>query len=889
MSGRIAVAIKIGDQGTASTKDFLGMRDGMPVEMFYEDSWGVSLEEIFGGTSRMNIAYAILEITADQAVQIAPMVKPTDEDEAVVEKILKGEKDKETYRIRTMMLDFKKLGSLIGNKDIESQLRAQGANVPTINLTSYRTNSVVGLFHDAKDHKLTDPKIPDKNAISSGNYTIGVSKNYSTLTSAWADLDNLQGDLNFDLQTAITQTVATSGSAVLHGHTLSHTSNYKHYGDPTRDVNLVSVNYNASMCRLEFEGPGTLTFSDWYMKRVTTETPGSSADFKLQNTDIALDIYFSNIMHDGNGLINGCLYSYDVTPTIYLKNFKVWDCNDAGFYIENGNANSVYENITIYNSTNYWGFRVASGQPGKANRIASFGGADGDFDMGSFSIFNKCASSDASGSEAGLRNLVAANCFVSLDDTNTEFLKIKSSGALAGGANSTSYLVNNVVDIAGYSRPSTGSIYSVGANELENTSVSPSASTSPSSSPSPSTSPSSSESASRSPSSSLSPSSSASSSASPSLSPSSSVSASRSPSSSASMSLSPSSSVSPSISPSSSVSPSISPSSSESASTSPSSSSSASQSPSSSASQSVSPSSSPSPSTTSTPSFSQSPSSSESSSVSPSLSPSSSESSSMSPSYSPSGSYSPSASTSPSISPSRSISPSVSPSGSISASLSPSSSASSSRSPSSSMSKSRSPSSSASASRSPSGSMSPSSSMSASESPAPPVPGEVYFYDCAIKAGNVFAHQTPNFVLTMSHCETNKLESSYDPTVASNCNFESEALDTLPEAFIAAEFPANIGSFIYDTYNIQNDGSGITFWTDNDILYGMLGTLRYGIGYFYFYISVPNPSTPNPIIKTSTTDNNFPPKWETTLLQAHNLLGVPETVIKKWNSARYGV
>lgn len=268
------------------------------------------------------------------------------------------------------------------------------------------------------------------------------------------------------------------------------------------------------------------------------------------------------------------------------------------------------------------------------------------------------------------------------------------------------------------------SFYSVGAEEQDTSSASPSLSPSISPSQSPSVSLSPSISPSQSPSVSLSPS--LSPSISPSQSPSVSLSPSISPSQSPSVSLSPSlsPSISPSQSPSVSLSPSISPSQSPSVSLSPSISPSISpsQSPSVSLSPSISPSQSPSVSLSPSLSPSISPSQSPSVSLSPSISPSQSPSVSLSPSQSPSvsPSQSPSVSLSPSISPSQSpsvslspsISPSISPSQSPSVSLSPSISPS--QSPSVSLSPSLSPS--ISPSQSPSVSLSPS--ISPSQSPS---------------------------------------------------------------------------------------------------------------------------------------------------------------------------
>lgn len=139
------------------------------------------------------------------------------------------------------------------------------------------------------------------------------------------------------------------------------------------------------------------------------------------------------------------------------------------------------------------------------------------------------------------------------------------------------------------------------------------------------------------------------------------------------------------------------------------------------------------------------------------------------------------------------------------------------------------------------------------------------------------------------HCETNKLESDFGTSQIIDCTFESSAFDTLPSNFLAQDFPSIIGQFIYDNYNIQNDGSGIEYWNANKIRYGMIGTFRYGIGYFYFYIPIPNPISPPPIIPSDTVRVNFPPQWLLNTQNASNTLNVPNDVVSQWLATRYGV
>jgi len=89
---------------------------------------------------------------------------------------------------------------------------------------------------------------------------------------------------------------------------------------------------------------------------------------------------------------------------------------------------------------------------------------------------------------------------------------------------------------------------------------------------------------------------------------------------------------------------------------------------------------------------------------------------------------------------------------------------------------------------------------------------------------------------TWNHVETNRPQSDLVSTVANNCTFDSTIpTSLLPGPFYAEDFSE--GDFIYATFGFVNPGSLSPSWDDYD--YGILGTARAGIGFFYFYAPVP--------------------------------------------------
>lgn len=91
-----------------------------------------------------------------------------------------------------------------------------------------------------------------------------------------------------------------------------------------------------------------------------------------------------------------------------------------------------------------------------------------------------------------------------------------------------------------------------------------------------------------------------------------------------------------------------------------------------------------------------------------------------------------------------------------------------------------------------------------------------------------------------TNVETNRPEADLTTTVKTDCTFDSVIpMSLLPDTFNAADFSET--EFIYDTFGFANTGSGSVSWALGGYDYGMLGSIRDGIGFFYFYTSIAPP------------------------------------------------
>lgn len=92
--------------------------------------------------------------------------------------------------------------------------------------------------------------------------------------------------------------------------------------------------------------------------------------------------------------------------------------------------------------------------------------------------------------------------------------------------------------------------------------------------------------------------------------------------------------------------------------------------------------------------------------------------------------------------------------------------------------------------------------------------------------------------VSWDHVETNRPSSDLTVAAIIDCSFGStDPFNLFPDTFDAEDFQET--QFIYDTFGFINTGSGTAVWSAIGYNYGILNTLRDGIGFFYFYTAVP--------------------------------------------------
>lgn len=127
-------------------------------------------------------------------------------------------------------------------------------------------------------------------------------------------------------------------------------------------------------------------------------------------------------------------------PIVYMYNNILYNSgvSSKGVVVDSsdGNVSSIYENNVIFDFAE--GFDMNS-NTGTLKNNSCFDNSTRDYsDVGSLTAFDKCASSDTTGSEAGLRNLVAATVFQSLTDTDENFLwPVRDESLFGAGVNPT--------------------------------------------------------------------------------------------------------------------------------------------------------------------------------------------------------------------------------------------------------------------------------------------------------------------------------------------------------------------------------------------------------------------------------------------------------------------
>jgi len=448
---------KVGDQETAPGKEHLGMRDGMLVCYIDPNEWpeGANL------SAHMQKVFACVEVPYEWKADLVEGCRPTYEGDDP------KQIDPKTYGVRRKKVDFSALSTAVVDPSLEASLRNDTV-VPLIDAKA----APKAILKEWDAAAAEAPRTLDRNSISSGSYGVGSGDDYSTWAAAFADVANLAGALTFTQSSDVTETAGTPITEDFGGYNLTITSDTPPAGDPTAG-HVTSINANV---RWYYEngtaGTHTVTIDGIYLKTVATATYPL---IHMNNASGNTLAQVRNCMCDHNGKATRFYQNQVTSITPQIFNCVVWGSTSTSgmIYIFNkgtGGTDNVIENCTIYDNGSAEGID-AGNRDIIIRNCACFGNAIDFAQIGNSTGYNNSASdaTNANGNwSAGSGNLdsqTAADCFLSLDDTNANFLKPDPAGALAG-AGTLTILADNTTGIEGNPRPNADGTVTIGAGEV---------------------------------------------------------------------------------------------------------------------------------------------------------------------------------------------------------------------------------------------------------------------------------------------------------------------------------------------------------------------------------------------------------------------------------------
>jgi hypothetical protein len=301
--------------------------------------------------------------------------------------------------------------------------------------------------------------------------------NYATWALFAADIAaTLTGDLTGAQQTATTESASSSFATALAGHTLTLTSAVNplgNFGAGYQSTRPAGAWYAFSFACSSASAGAKIILSKLNLKALGADS--GNGYIRLANTSANIISTVRDCVLDCNGFQNYLIKPYHIANIANIFNCVfITTGGGVGFVPITVAASSILEHCTTYGSPHatYGGFCNYANAAVTVNDIGSFrtgGGKDFTYGSGGSgglgnAVASKCASSDTTGSEAGLRSLVAADQFQSLTLADGDpFLRLKAGSALLGAGVAPS-IAANTYGIRGNVRPH-GGLYSIGADE----------------------------------------------------------------------------------------------------------------------------------------------------------------------------------------------------------------------------------------------------------------------------------------------------------------------------------------------------------------------------------------------------------------------------------------
>ena len=317
-------------------------------------------------------------------------------------------------------------------------------------------------------------------AVSTGSFTVGTAADYGTWQAAFADIVNgsLSGDLTFTQISDTTETARSipPGSINLNGHNLTFQSDTPHEGNPTAGW-WININYAMTDDAFELTvtgASGLLEVKDLKFKRLSTAGAAAQSMFSCSGGATGPSIHLHDLLLDFNGQGAGTGLTAARTgnnPTVHIWNCVIWGGGDNGILVAWIPKDLCRVENNVVRETDTQCFNVSGdatyGGHFYNNLAVPASGAGYPASSGGIAASNNGTSLGAveTGGANNVVDVVEADEFVSLDDTNSDFMKVKAGRLDTEGVTPT--IADNDFGNRGNARPGADAAVSIGADELE--------------------------------------------------------------------------------------------------------------------------------------------------------------------------------------------------------------------------------------------------------------------------------------------------------------------------------------------------------------------------------------------------------------------------------------
>jgi len=238
------------------------------------------------------------------------------------------EKSNIPLRYSRVFFDEEKLQKKIKDPDFISKCRSPHAlGIYDATAIDLKKHIKYSLEHDWEGI----PALHDWKAISSGTYTIGAGKDYSTYNAFVADITTQTGNLTGRVDGSSTISSNTFMSHDMANFDITIDSANAHGGDQTAaDVLTVDHNNNGINMTTLMSNEGTVTITGFRINRSTAGS--SSAKLGIIGSNYTGEMIIHHMFVDGGGLAGSGISADNQTPVHKVYSNLIWDCNDYGFW-----------------------------------------------------------------------------------------------------------------------------------------------------------------------------------------------------------------------------------------------------------------------------------------------------------------------------------------------------------------------------------------------------------------------------------------------------------------------------------------------------------------------------------------------------------------------------